>query len=119
MSGSIDKRAWQIGWKLAPGHSNLVAAVAARAADTVFRDLIGEHVKRDSMEAVVREEVWDSSEKAGTVCAGRLDVVQEAPKKQAARPKTTCFWSDGDGADLSEMGPVAMEGSAAQELSLV
>jgi len=39
MSGSADKRAWQIGWKLAPGHSNLVAAVAARAADTVFHVL--------------------------------------------------------------------------------
>src|ERR1700687_1961128 len=101
--GGIGERAGRVRWKLASGHSNLVAAVAARAADAVFRDLIGNGGKRDSVEAVVREEVRDASEEAGAAGAGRLDVVEEALEKHPAYPEAACFWSDGDGADLSEM----------------
>ncbi len=105
------------GGKLAESHGDLVAVLAARAADAVFRVLVGNRRERDRVEAVVGEKGRDAREKAGAAGAGGLDVVEQLLEQQPARAAAAGLRPDGDGADFSQVRAVAVKRGAAEEFA--
>jgi hypothetical protein len=103
-------------WKLAYGHCDLVAGVAASAVHAVLDDFVAEGEAFGEMKVKVLEEGWDAGEETDALDAAGFGLVEEGADEEATGAVAFGLGMNGDGADLGEVLAVDVEGCAAEEL---
>jgi hypothetical protein len=102
--------------EFADGHGDLIAGVAAGAADAVLENLVAEGAVFGEVKVEVLEERRDAGKEADAADAAGFGLVEYGLNEEAAGSVAFDVRANDDGANLGEVRAVDVEGGTADEL---